>query len=128
MRDTNWGQVELLAKDDGYDMRMLVVAPGASLHVNGTGHGPSLLTFLNGGGVYEREGKMVAVERGDSVTIPADVTLPLTNTGSKELRAMQLLMTYDAENVAEVAASAVKAVASLFTKSEPLEPVTGAVQ
>ena len=37
LRDTNWGQVELLAKDDGYDMRMLVIAPGASLRVNGTG-------------------------------------------------------------------------------------------
>ena len=128
LRDTNWGQVELLAKNDGYDMRMLVVAPGASLRVNGTGHGPSLLTFLNGGGVYEREGKMVVVARGDSVTIPADVTLPLTNTGSKELRAMQLLMTYDTENFAEGAASAVKAVASLFTKPEPLAPVAGAVQ
>ena len=128
LRDTNWGQVELLAKDDGYDMRMLVIAPGASLRVNGTGHGPSLLTFLNGGGVYEREGKMVAVARGDSVTIPADVTLPLTNTGTKELRAMQLLMTYDAENIAEVAASTVKAVASLFTKPAPLEPAVGAVQ
>lgn len=128
LRDTNWGQVELLAKNDGYDMRMLVVAPGASLRVNGTGHGPSLLTFLNGGGVYEREGKMVVVERGDSVTIPADVTLPLTNTGSKELRAMQLLMTYDTENFAEGAASAVKAVASLFTKPEPLASVAGVVQ
>lgn len=41
---------------------------------------------------------------------------------------MQLLMTYDTENFAEGAASAVKAVASLFTKPEPLASVAGVVQ
>jgi mannose-1-phosphate guanylyltransferase/mannose-6-phosphate isomerase len=93
LRETNWGRVETLSKAQGYDMRMLVVAPGATLRVNGTGHGPSLLTFINDGGLYEKDGAILAAKRGDSVTIAPDVTLPLTNTSTRELRAMQLMLT-----------------------------------
>lgn len=92
VRETNWGRVETLAKADGYDMRILVVAPGATTRVNGTGEGTSLLTFLNDGGHYERDGITVDVRRGDSVSIAPDMTLPVTNNTSQELRAMQLVI------------------------------------
>ena len=123
-RETHWGQVESLAKSEGYDMRMLVVAPGATVRVNGTGHGPSLLTLINGGGSYERAGQMIAVHRGDSLSIPADETLPLTNTGGQDLRAMQLMLTHDITNPSLAGGGPVRPAVSLFSRpvdaAEPL--------
>ena len=115
-RETHWGQVESLAKSEGYDMRMLVLAPGATVRVNGTGHGPSLLTLINGGGSYERGGQMIAVQRGDSLSIPADETLPLTNTGGQDLRAMQLMLTHDITNPALAGGGPVRPSVSLFSR------------
>ena len=104
IRETSWGRVEPLSKAKGYDMRMIVVAPGATIRVNGTGIGPSLLTFINGGAVYEIGGKAITAKRGESVTIAADVTLPMTNVTGRELRAMQLMLTMGNEDDPEDAA------------------------
>ncbi len=92
IRETSWGRVEPLSKAKGYDMRMIVVAPGATVRVNGTGIGPSLLTFINGGAVYEMDGQQIRAKRGESITIAADVILPMTNDTGRELRAMQLML------------------------------------
>ena len=98
IRETSWGRVEPLSKAQGYDMRMIVVAPGATVRVNGTGIGPSLLTFINGGAVYEIDGQPITAKRGESITIAADVVLPMTNETGRELRAMQLMLTTSNED------------------------------
>ncbi|MEO6299948.1 MAG: sugar phosphate nucleotidyltransferase [Paracoccaceae bacterium] len=118
LREMHWGQVESLSKDEGYDMRMLVVSPGATVRVNGTGHGHSLLTFLNSGGAYEMAGKVISVQRGQSVSIPADVTLPLTNTGAQDLRAVQLMIPLSAEGQSLQISSVIQSVEALFPNAE----------
>ena len=119
IRETSWGRVEPLSKAQGYDMRMIVVAPGATVRVNGTGIGPSLLTFINGGAVYEVDGRSVTAKRGESVTIAADVILPMTNVTGRELRAMQLMLTTSGEDPEEVAGIASIAVAPMFAIPKP---------
>ena len=117
IRETSWGRVEPLSKANGYDMRMIVVAPGATVRVNGTGIGPSLLTFINGGAVYEMDGRKVTAKRGESVTLAADVFLPMTNVTSRELRAMQLMLTTNIEDQDEMAGIGSVAVAPMFAAS-----------
>lgn len=121
IRETSWGRVEPLSKAQGYDMRMIVVAPGATVRVNGTGIGPSLLTFINGGAVYEIDGKTVTAKRGESVTIAADVILPMTNVTGRELRAMQLMLTTASDDDQEETAGIGSiAVPPMFTATVPL--------
>lgn len=120
IRETSWGRVEPLSKAQGYDMRMIVVAPGATVRVNGTGIGPSLLTFINGGAVYEVDGRSVTAKRGESVTIAADVILPMTNVTGRELRAMQLMLTTNGEDQEEMAGIGSIAVAPMFAVSKPV--------
>jgi len=122
VRETNWGRIETLSKADGYDMRLLVVAPGATTRVNGTGHGPSLLTFLNAGAVYEMDGRTITAQRGDSVTIPPDVTMPLTNVSGREMRAMQLMLTSGGEEAAGLPVAATRPAAPALAAPEPLKP------
>ena len=119
IRETSWGRVEPLSKAQGYDMRMIVVAPGATVRVNGTGIGPSLLTFINGGAVYEIDGRPVTAKRGESVTIAADVILPMTNVTGRELRAMQLMLTTGGEDSEEMAGIGSIAVAPMFAAPKP---------
>ena len=114
IRETSWGRVEPLSKAQGYDMRMIVVAPGATVRVNGTGIGPSLLTFINGGAVYEVDGKSVTAKRGESIIIAADVILPMTNVTGRELRAMQLMLT-PGEDHEDSTGFGTVAVAPMFT-------------
>jgi len=97
VRETSWGRVETLSRDPGYDMRMVVIAPGATTRINGTGLGPSLITFLNGGAVYEQDGLTRTTQRGDSVRIDADIALALTNVTGREVRAMQLMLPHEVE-------------------------------
>jgi mannose-1-phosphate guanylyltransferase / mannose-6-phosphate isomerase len=114
IRETSWGRVEPLSKAQGYDMRMIVVAPGATVRVNGTGIGPSLLTFINGGAVYEVDGHSVTAKRGESVTIAADVILPMTNVTGRELRAMQLMLTTGGEDPEEMVGIGSIPIAPMF--------------
>ena len=114
IRETSWGRVEPLSKAQGYDMRMIVVAPGATVRVNGTGIGPSLLTFINGGAVYEVDGKSITAKRGESVTIAADVILPMTNKTGRELRAMQLMLTAGGDDHEEASHMQSTVVAPMF--------------
>jgi len=118
IRETSWGRVEPLSKAQGYDMRMIVVAPGATVRVNGTGAGPSLLTFINGGAVYEVDGKPVTAKRGESLTIAADVTLPVTNKTGRELRAMQLMLTAGADDQDDALGMGSFAIAPMFAPAK----------
>lgn len=89
--ETPWGQVETLSQDEGCDMRMLTVQPGASLQINGTGAGPSVLTVVFGTGVCSVAGREVAIGRGDTLPIDADYALPLVNTSGLPMRLMQMM-------------------------------------
>jgi mannose-1-phosphate guanylyltransferase / mannose-6-phosphate isomerase len=97
-REAHWGQEETLATAPGYNMRLLVVTPGATVRVNGTGQGPSMLTMLNGTGSYEKDGQVIMVARGQSVHVPSDLSLPLTNTSASELRVVQLMFTHEGDD------------------------------
>ena len=99
-------------------MRMIVVAPGATVRVNGTGIGPSLLTFINGGAVYDVDGKPVTARRGETLSIAADVTLPVTNKTGRELKAMQLMLTAGGEDHDDLADTETYAVAPMFAPAK----------
>ncbi len=118
IRETSWGRVEPLSKAQGYDMRMIVVAPGATVRVNGTGIGPSLLTFINGGAVYQIDGRSITAQRGESISIAADVTLPLTNSTGRELKAMQLMLTACSEDHGELPGFGAVAIAPMFAPAK----------
>ncbi|NJM82188.1 MAG: mannose-1-phosphate guanylyltransferase/mannose-6-phosphate isomerase [Tabrizicola sp.] len=90
-RETAWGRIETLAGDAAHDMRIMTVQPGASLSVNGTGSGPSLLTVLSGEGRYVIGGQEITARRGQSVAIDSDHALPVTNSTGKELKLIHLV-------------------------------------
>ena len=96
-RDTSWGRIETIASDGGQDMRILTVQPGASLSVNGTGSGPSLLTVMSGEGRCTIDGTEVIARRGQSVAIDADHALPLKNAGARDLKLIHLVFRGGAE-------------------------------
>ncbi len=90
-RDMPWGRIETVGSDAGHDMRIMTVQPGATLQVNGTGLGPSLLTVMSGEGRCTIDGKVVTARRGQSVAIDADHALPLTNVTERELKLIHLV-------------------------------------
>ncbi|WP_309667640.1 mannose-1-phosphate guanylyltransferase/mannose-6-phosphate isomerase [Tabrizicola sp.] len=96
-RDTAWGRIETVASDGGHDMRIMTVQPGASLQVNGTGSGPSLLTVMSGEGRCTIDGAVVVARRGQSVAIDADHALPLTNPTARELKVIHLIFRGEAQ-------------------------------
>jgi mannose-1-phosphate guanylyltransferase / mannose-6-phosphate isomerase len=106
--ETPWGQVETLSKDAGCDMRMLTVQPGASLQINGTGAGPSVLTVVFGTGICTVGGCEIAIGRGDTLPIDADYALPLTNTSGQAMRLMQMMFAtpHDVDGIDPLAARA----------------------
>jgi mannose-1-phosphate guanylyltransferase / mannose-6-phosphate isomerase len=89
--ETPWGQVETLSQEAGCDMRILTVQPGASLQINGTGAGPSVLTVVFGTGTCMVGGQEIAIGRGDTLPIDADYALPLVNTSTQAMRLMQMM-------------------------------------
>jgi mannose-1-phosphate guanylyltransferase / mannose-6-phosphate isomerase len=91
VRETAWGQVETLSQDAGCDMRILTVQPGASLQINGTGAGPSVLTVVSGEGRCTVGGRDIMIGRGDTLPIDADYALPLENTSTQAMRLMQMM-------------------------------------
>lgn len=91
LRDMPWGRIETVAVDGGHDMRIMTVHRRASLQVNGTGLGPSLLTVMSGEGSCLVDGKDVTVRRGQSVAIDPDHALPVTNISDRELKLMHLV-------------------------------------
>lgn len=97
VRDTTWGQIETLAQAEGYDMRLLTIQPGASLRVNGTGVGPSLLTVISGEGICTLHGLDQTVGRGQTIPIDATHALPLRNSAGTALRVIQMTFAHDEE-------------------------------
>lgn len=90
-RDTPWGRMEVIGADTGQDLRILTVHPGASLMVNGTGTGPSLLTVMSGEGRCTIDGAELTARSGQSITLDADHALPLRNQSSRELKLIHLM-------------------------------------
>ena len=91
LRETPWGRIETVAVDTGHDMRIITVERKASLQVNGTGLGPSLLTVMSGEGRCLIDGAEVTVRRGQSVAIDPDHALPVTNISDRELKLIHLV-------------------------------------
>lgn len=91
LRDMPWGRIETVGVDSGHDMRIMTVHRRASLQVNGTGIGPSLLTVMSGEGRCLIDGENVTVRRGQSVAIDPDHALPVTNISDRELKLMHLV-------------------------------------
>ncbi|WP_374645568.1 mannose-1-phosphate guanylyltransferase/mannose-6-phosphate isomerase [Tabrizicola sp.] len=89
-REMPWGRIQTLASDASHDMRIMTVHRSASLQVNGTGQGPSLLTVMAGEGRCKIDGAEVTLRRGQTIVIDADHALPLTNTAERELKLMHL--------------------------------------
>lgn len=98
-REMPWGRIETLATDTGNDMRIMTVQKKASLRVNGTGLGPSLLTVMSGEGRCLIDGTEVTVRRGQSVAIDPDQALPLRNATDGELKLVHLVFRDAAETV-----------------------------
>lgn len=90
-REMPWGRIETVAVDAGHDMRIMTVQRRASVQVNGTGLGPSLLTVMSGEGACLIDGTEVVVRRGQSVAIDPDHALPVTNISDRELKLIHLV-------------------------------------
>ena len=90
-REMPWGRVETVASEMGNDMRIMTVQKKASLLVNGTGIGPSLLTVMSGEGRCRMAGRDVTVRRGQTIAIDPDEALPLSNVGEDELKLVHLI-------------------------------------
>jgi mannose-1-phosphate guanylyltransferase/mannose-6-phosphate isomerase len=91
LREMPWGKVETVASDSGHDMQILTVQRKASVQVNGTGLGPSLLTVMSGEGSCRIDGTEVVVRRGQSVAIDPEHALPVTNISERELKLIHLV-------------------------------------
>lgn len=91
LREMPWGRIETVKVDPGHDMRIMTVGRRASLQVNGTGLGPSLLTVMSGEGRCVIDGEDVTVRRGQSVAIDPDHALQVTNTSDRELKLIHLV-------------------------------------
>lgn len=96
-REMPWGRIETVATDMGNDMAIMTVQKRASLQVNGTGAGPSLLTVLSGEGRCMIDGREVTVRRGQTVSIDPDEALPLSNATDGELKLVHLVFRGGAE-------------------------------
>lgn len=96
-REMPWGRIETLATDMGNDMRIMTVQKRASLQVNGTGLGPSLLTVLSGEGRCLIDGEKVTVRRGQTIAIDPDEALPLVNETDAELKLVHMVFRGAAE-------------------------------
>lgn len=105
-RELPWGRIETVASEMGNDMRIMTVQKRASLQVNGTGLGPSLLTVLSGEGCCLIDGEEVTVRRGQTIAIDPDEALPLTNASDAELKLVHLVFRGAAEVGAPVHESA----------------------
>lgn len=90
-REMPWGRIETVSTDMGNDMRIMTVQKKASLQVNGTGLGPSLLTVLSGEGRCLIDGREVTVRRGQTVAIDPDEALPLSNPTDSDLKLVHLV-------------------------------------
>lgn len=90
-RQMPWGRIETVSTDMGNDMRIMTVQKKASLQVNGTGVGPSLLTVLSGEGRCLIDGREVTVKRGQTVAIDPHEALPLSNPTEGELKLVHLV-------------------------------------
>ena len=97
VRDTSWGQVEVLTRAPGYDMRIITINPGEALSILGTGIGPSLLTVISGQADCDvKGGQSVRMVMGHSLSITADQSLSVYNPRADELKMIQIMFVGEA--------------------------------
>ena len=122
LREMPWGRIETVAADTGHDMRIMTVQRRASLQVNGTGMGPSLLTVVSGEGRCLIDGVEVTVRRGQSVAIDPDHALPMTNVSDRELKLIHLVFR-GSEDAAMLSHEVLMAAPRMGTPPRPAEAV-----
>lgn len=98
VREMPWGRLETLTSDKAHDMRVMTLRRRASVQVNGTGLGPSLLTVMAGEGRCTVDGAEVTLRPGQTIAIEPDHALPLTNAAESELKVIHLMF----RNMAEI--------------------------
>ncbi len=90
LRDLSWGSIEALSSADEYRMKMVTVRPDATMMLNGTGEGPSLLAVISGQGAYQEGGAEKSISSGDTISVAADLCLPLRNASTQPFQAILL--------------------------------------
>jgi mannose-1-phosphate guanylyltransferase / mannose-6-phosphate isomerase len=98
-RDTSWGQVEVLARSQGYDMRLITVNPGEALTISNTGVGPSLLTVVSGevDCTQDDESKR-ALATGQSLSVAVERKVRVHNALGESVKLIQILFSQTAES------------------------------
>lgn len=97
-RDTTWGQVEVLARSDGYDMRLITVYAGEALSISTTGIGASLLTMVAGALDCTLEDEVGTVlSAGQSLQVAADRKVRVHNPSGATVKLIQILFNRVAE-------------------------------
>lgn len=99
VREMPWGRLETLTSDKAHDMRVMTLHRRASVQVNGTGLGPSLLTIMAGEGRCTIDGAEVTLRPGQTIAIEPDHALPLTNATEGDLKVIHLVFRGTAEIV-----------------------------
>ena len=118
-RDTTWGQVEVLARSQGYDMRLITVNPGEALSISGTGIGASLLTVVAGEVDCTPEGESgVLLAAGQSLPVAIDRNIRVYNPLGESVKLIQIL--FSAQTEALPVEGAAEAPASSIATTTPV--------
>ncbi len=118
-RDTTWGQVEVLARSQGYDMRLITVNPGEALSISSTGIGASLLTVVAGEVDCTPEGESgVLLVAGQSLPVAADRKVRVYNPLGESVKLIQILFSQQTE--AQPTDAAAEAPASAIAATTPV--------
>ena len=88
--DQSWGRMQALSSGSDCKLNMLTLRPDATVMLNGTGEGPSLLAVISGRGSYDEEGVEKRIGMGQSITLAPDLSLPLHNSSAEPLQALLL--------------------------------------
>lgn len=97
-RDTSWGQVEVLARAQGYDMRLITVNPGEALTISSTDIGPSLLTVVSGEVDCLQDDEVARpLSTGQSLSVAADRKVRVHNPMGESVKLIQILFSRTAE-------------------------------
>jgi mannose-1-phosphate guanylyltransferase / mannose-6-phosphate isomerase len=100
-RDTSWGQVEVLSRTQGYDMRLITVNPGEALAIHGIEGGSSLVTVVSGRVDCAPDGEAFrTIQTGQSVEIGPQARLQVSNPLGDSVKLIQILFSAGPEEPA----------------------------
>lgn len=85
-----WGSFEMLMRRPGYELRHLVLVPGAELSINRQRLSVEQVTLLKGSLEINIAGNTISLEAGDSTSIPAAVNYQLVNRNEAAVELIQV--------------------------------------